>query len=75
MGLTERWNKFAKKKIYINNTFEIRMGRLVFTFFIMLIQFIQIYVITGDPMVFFALLLTLGTGLEKKHNIKNVEIN
>ena len=30
MGLVEKWNNFAKKKIYINDTFEIGCGRLVF---------------------------------------------
>ena len=72
MGLTERWNKFAKKKIYINDTLEIRMGRLVFSFIIMLIEFIQAYAITGNPAVFWALLLTLATGLKhKKNKIQN----
>ncbi len=31
MGLVEKWNKLAKKKIYINDTFEIGIGRLVFS--------------------------------------------
>ena len=31
MGLVEKWNKLAKKKIYINETFEIGIGRLVFS--------------------------------------------
>jgi len=30
MGLVEKWNKLARKKIYINETFEIGVGRLVY---------------------------------------------
>jgi len=31
MGLVEKWNNLAKKKIYINDTFEIGVGRLVYS--------------------------------------------
>ena len=31
MGLIEKWNILARKKIYINETFEIGVGRLVFS--------------------------------------------
>lgn len=31
MGLVEKWNNLAKKKIYINETFEIGVGRLVYS--------------------------------------------
>lgn len=31
MGLVEKWNKLAKKNIYINDTFEIGVGRLVYS--------------------------------------------
>ena len=40
MGLVERWNRLARKKIYINDTFEIGVGRLFYmiglNFFIMI---------------------------------------
>lgn len=40
MGIIEKWNNLAKKKIYINETFEIGVGRLVYmvllNFFIMI---------------------------------------
>ena len=40
MGIVEKWNKLAKKKIYINETFEIGVGRLIYmvllNFFIMM---------------------------------------
>ena len=39
MGIVEKWNRLARKKIYINNTFEIGVGKLVYmillNFFIM----------------------------------------
>ena len=31
MGTVEKWNNLAKKKIYINETFEIGIGRLVYS--------------------------------------------
>jgi len=31
MGLVEKWNNLAKKNIYINSTFEIGVGRLVYS--------------------------------------------
>ena len=31
MGLVEKWNTLAKKNIYINSTFEIGVGRLVYS--------------------------------------------
>ena len=30
MGFVEKWNALAKKKLYINETFEIGMGRLMY---------------------------------------------
>jgi len=40
MGLVEKWNKLARKKIYINDSLEIVVGRLaymvVLNFFIMI---------------------------------------
>lgn len=40
MGLVEKWNNLAKKKIYINETLEIGVGKLVYmiilNFFIMM---------------------------------------
>lgn len=39
MGIVERWNKFAKKKIYINDGWELPAGRLAYM--IILNVFIQ----------------------------------
>ena len=69
MGLIERWNKLAQKNIYVNKTWEIGVGRLVFSFLIMLAEFAQAWIITGNPYVFFALLLTLLVGLKKQDKI------
>jgi len=30
LGLIEKWNRLARKKIYINETFEIPVGKLVY---------------------------------------------
>lgn len=30
MGLVERWNKLAKKNLYVNKTWEIPMGRVMY---------------------------------------------
>ncbi len=38
MGLVEKWNNLAKKKIFINETFEIGVGRLVFSAIIFTVQ-------------------------------------
>lgn len=40
IGLIEKWNKLAKKKIYINETLEIGVGRLVFSALIFGVQII-----------------------------------
>lgn len=46
MGLIEKWNVFAKKKIYINDHFEIGVGRVAFM--ILLNIFISIgMIVTG----------------------------
>lgn len=38
MGLVEKWNRLAKKHLYINETFEIGIGRLVFSGIIFSVQ-------------------------------------
>jgi len=66
MCAVEKWNNFAKKNIYINHNWEIGCGRLVFSLIVMFTQFFQIWWLTGNPYVFFALTLTLLTGLKKQ---------
>ena len=45
MGIVEKWNKFAKKSIYINHTLEIPVGRLIFSIIVTALAFFQIDVI------------------------------
>jgi len=68
MGLVEKWNNFAKKRIYINDTLEIGCGRLVFMGLIVTFQILGImccnnWVVT--PEIFFTLSTFLGS-LRKK---------
>lgn len=64
MGLVEKWNKFAKKRIYINDTLEIGCGRLVFMGLIVMFQVLGImccnnWVVT--PEIFFVLSTFIGS--------------
>lgn len=47
-SLIDRWNVMAKKKIYINDTLEIGVGKLIFTGIIVALQAIPILIITGN---------------------------
>lgn len=47
-SLIDRWNRLAKKSIYINESFEIGVGRLVFTGIIVALQAIPILIMTGN---------------------------
>ena len=50
MGFVEIWNKLAKKKLYINNTWEIPMGRVMY--FAVLNTFLSIgMLLTGGNLV------------------------
>jgi len=49
MGIIEKWNKFAKKSIYINDTFEISVGRLIFAIILMILGVFQIPVAWLTP--------------------------
>ena len=41
MGLIEKWNNLAKKKIDINDTITVSVGRLVFVSVITIVQIIS----------------------------------
>jgi len=45
MSLIDKWNKFAKKSIYINHTLEIPVGRLIFSIIVTILAFFQIDII------------------------------
>lgn len=47
-SLIDRWNRMAKKNIYINESFEIGVGKLIFTGIIVALQAIPILIITGN---------------------------
>jgi len=42
MGIIEKWNNFAKKRIYINHTLEIPVGRLVLSIIVTVLAFFKI---------------------------------
>jgi len=65
MGKIEKWNNFAKKRIFINHTFQIGVGRLVFVFMITLIEAIGMALVgagVGIP----SLVLNAMLALEKR---------
>ena len=63
---TERWNNFAKKKIYINSHFQVSMGRLIYTIGLITISSIGV-LLTGAPIsAIFPGWLTAFTALEKQ---------
>lgn len=67
MGLVEKWNVFAKKSIYINDSFEIGCGRLVWFGIICAIQIVWGLALGADPvMVMPALLSFMGALKQKK---------
>ena len=70
MGLIEKWNNLAKKKIYINSDFEIGVGKLVFTSIIVALEAIPILLITGN---WAAALVTLATFLTSLRQRKDEE--
>jgi len=66
MGLIEKWNKLAKKNIYINSDFEIGVGKLIFTGIIVLLEAIPILLITGNIAATMVTLATFLTSLKQK---------
>ena len=68
MGIVEKWNKLAKKKIYINETFEIGVGRLIYM--IVLNLFIQtMMLLSGSPLApTWYLWIDMAAGLRTKQN-------
>ena len=66
MGLIEKWNSFAKKKIHINDDFEIGCGKLVFTGIIVLLEALPIFIMTGNWAAALVTLATFLTALKQK---------
>lgn len=69
MGLVEKWNSFAKKHIYINDTFEIGIGRLVFSGIIFGVQVAWGLMAGGSPLQVMPSLLTWLFSLKQKDTL------
>ena len=69
MGLTEKWNKFAKKKIYINDSWEMRMGRLVFMVVLNLFIMFGMILSGGTAEVIMWLWVDMIASFENKNKI------
>lgn len=72
MGLIERWNNCAKKKIFINSDFQIGVGRLFYVLLITGLEAIGMLItgaVVGIPSLFLNAFLTLEkrTKEEKKN--------
>lgn len=67
MGFIEKWNRFARKSIYINNTFQIACGRLIFTLLITLIEALSIFLATGSIVGIFPLFSNMFLVLERQN--------
>lgn len=65
MGLIERWNKFALKKIKINDHIDISVGRFVFGTIIFLIT-------TFTTIELSWIFLLFGVKIHKKNNKEEV---
>lgn len=68
MGLVERWNKLAQKKIYINETLEIGVGRLVFSAIIFTVQVIWGILAGATPVQIMPSVLTWIMSFKQKKN-------
>ena len=71
MGAVERWNNLAKKKLYINDTWEIRVGRLMFMIILnIFIMFGMIFSGATAEVIMWLWVDMIGS-LESKHRIQN----
>lgn len=66
MGIIEKWNRFAKKRIYINNHFQLAAGRLIFTLLITMIEALTILLATGNIIGVLPLFSNMFLVLEKQ---------
>lgn len=70
MGLIEKWNKFALKKIKINDRIEICVGRLIFGTIMFLLAELTTFPLSWSFVLF-------GVNIKKKKNNerKDPEVN
>ena len=71
MGSIERWNKLAKKKIYINDSWEIRVGRLVFMLILNFFIMFGMILSGGTAEVIMWLWVDMIASFENKNRIQN----
>ena len=67
-SLIDRWNRMARKSIYINNSFEIGVGRLVYAAIVFAVQLCwgASMVKDGNYLVLLPSVLTWLAGLKQK---------
>ena len=70
-SLIDRWNRLARKRIYINDSFEIGVGRLVYAAIVFGVQLIwgASMVKDGNYLVLLPSLLTWLAGLKQKKDV------
>ena len=66
--LIDKWNKLAIRKIKINDSFQIAVGRLIFVAIIQTIISISQLLAGAPPAAIFALWGNAFLGLEKRDN-------
>lgn len=73
MSLLDRYNKFAKKRLYINHDFQLGIGRLIFILIITGIEAIGMLLVgagAGIP----SLVLNAILALEKREKEKEPDV-
>lgn len=69
MSKIDIWNKFAQKKIYINDSAQVTAGRLVYTLLVTFIEAINLLVLglgAGIPVLLLNMMFIIGKREEKK---------
>lgn len=74
MGIVEKWNLFARKHIYINDSFEIGIGRLVFSGIIFTVQVVWGLMAGGTPLEVMPSLLTWLFSLKQSDKVDTVVV-
>jgi len=74
MGFIEKWNNLAKKKIHINDRFQISVGRIIFVALITLLQSVTMLLMGLPPEAILVNWSNALLGLEKnKEKEKNTD--
>jgi len=70
MSRIDKWNKFAKKRIFINHNFQIGVGRLIFVGLITFIEALGM-ILVGAGVGVPSLVLNAMLALEKREEEKD----